>query len=118
MKQTIVTTLGEVEEQLEDEYFDRYEVPYGDACIFVDSYRMILPEIHLSLRSGVMCYQAEDGYYEDDFAVKLIYKEDETAPEKYLYWEEDDLLRTVGNYPIHNKPKDLAGLICIVIVED
>ena len=53
----------------------------------------------ISFRPGeYMSYSEEEQEYITDFSLTLIYEENESNPDNYLYWEQDGYSISVYNY--------------------
>lgn len=65
---------------------------YGD-------YIVVIPELRISLYEG-MCFRKDEDSetYEPDFNLTLIYEENNSEPENYLYWEQSGFVGTCANF--------------------
>lgn len=119
MKRTIVTTLGQAEEIIAElEEYESTMIDFDSDKIETFNYRFVLPQIHLTLREGIYYNQLENGEFEPDFNITLVYLENEKNLSDYIYWEQDSLITTLNNFPMSDKPKDLFNLRCIIEIEE
>lgn len=117
----------EIMEKIENEgvYADEYQLESDeldeDSGIIASGIRVVIPKLGVSARSGVFLNRYED---EDelvpDFSITLLYEQDETDPNKYLYWEQDDIAISLCNY-LRNKNismNDICSCECIVEIDN
>lgn len=83
----------EIEEELEETLVnledDLYAVLFG--------YKIIIPELNLSVREGVCGYLINDEF-EPDFSASVIYEADEENPSNWLYYENDPVETALHNF--------------------
>lgn len=120
--------LCELDEALESLYetveYDMYEVEleeFDDSILAVTGIRILVPELKISLRQGDVCVlDPDEEEYIPDFSVSIIYEQEETEPENYLYWEQDGYQVTLFNY-FHKdnvSMEALGELKCIIEIDE
>jgi hypothetical protein len=128
IKMTKECLLGELEEVIDQLFekgidLDMYEIiveKTEDCMLSIESMRVIIPELNVSMRQGAYCvYDPDEEEYVADFSISLIYEKDETNPKNYLYWEQDGYQITLSNYFRKDdiSMDSLDDLKCIIEIE-
>ena len=100
-----------------------YEITADDAeneIISVDGIRVVIPALHVSMRQGEVCiYDPEEERYMADYSVTILYEENETDPQRYLYWEQNGFQVALFNFFRNDdfSMNELGELKCIVEIE-
>ena len=111
--------LTEIEEKITEETWPEHFFKLEeDMYMLLDNYRIIIPALELSVREGV-CGYMENDEFNPDFSVSVIYEQNETDPEKWLYYENDPVEVSVHNYctAINIKHPSFDECECIFKIE-
>lgn len=102
MEENKVYRFEEVEELISE--MDDHDIPEDevdadeDLKLVVSGWCIRLLDLGIVLRTGVACVPDEEtGVYMPDFDVTVVY-ENELDAEKWIYYEQDGMLVTVGNF--------------------
>lgn len=69
-----------------------------DMLLLISGWHVFIPRLSLYARAGVACvYDAEAEMYLPDVDVTVLY-EDEIADGRWIYFEQDGLCETLGNW--------------------
>lgn len=94
--------LGEMEEIISGMEFedrcDEFVEADEDMLLLISDWYVFIPSLSLYARAGVACvYDEEAEMYLPDFDVTVLY-EDEIADGRWIYFEQDGLCETLGNW--------------------
>lgn len=92
-------SLSKEEEEDLKETLIKDEWDNSDSAIRVSHEFCRIPSLGLKLAQGTYCYKDEKtNELTPDFCLTLVYEEDETDFQQYLYWEQDSPIVTLWNW--------------------
>ena len=101
IRECTLSDLDEVLESVYEEYpeYFGYEIETGHDMILASPFRILIPTLDYSVRTGTYCiYNRESGCFDADFDLTLVYAIDEVHPDKYLFWEQDGVAVALHNF--------------------
>ncbi len=88
-----------------------------DMQLVISGWYVIIPELNLYLREGVVCiWDEEEKLFMPDFAVTVVYEGDIESKE-WLYYEQDGFVVTLANWLNGRLPvKQIEQLRCEIVI--
>ena len=81
-----------------------------DFQIVVSGWSVYVESMNLTLRQGIACvWDAEEGLFMPDFDVTIVYEGD-IETQEWLYYEQDGMVVTLGNWSISAASSSAIGI--------